>query len=50
MGKTRRCERVLEECERQLRINREPLKDLRREMRNAKKFVGRVDWEDLEDA
>lgn len=44
------CEEVLEECERTLHRNRCPLKELRREMRQAKNYLGTVDWEELEDA
>lgn len=53
MGKTKRrtCEEVLQECERQLRTNRCPLKELRREIRQVRKnFEGIVDWEELDNA
>lgn len=52
MGKTKRMrpDEVLEECERRLHVQRCPLKELRREMRHAKSYVGTVDWEELENA
>lgn len=53
MGKTFRknskIEEALQEAENRLRINRMPLKDLRKEMRKAQKYVGTIDWEELQD-
>ena len=50
MGKTKKIEKVLEECERRLYKQRCPVKELRKELRNANRYLGTVDWDELEDA
>ena len=49
MGRTKRCEKVLEECERQLRRQRCGKKELRRELEKEKvQWLGTIDWEELD--
>ena len=49
MGKSNRFDKVLEEQERRLHIQRCPLKELKRELRQAKTdWLGTIDWEELE--
>lgn len=45
----KRCEEVLEECERQLHRQRCNRKELRKELEKEKvRWLGTIDWEELE--
>lgn len=49
MGKTRRCEKVLEECERRSHLQRCNRRELRNELKREKvQWLGTIDWEELD--